>query len=47
MYHKLPEKASTRRKKNTRRVNWFDIHWRNTELLTDFLNPSGKIMGRY
>ena len=43
----MPEKARLRRKKNTRKVNWFDIHWRNTELLVDFLNPAGMIKGRY
>jgi len=30
-----------------RRVNYYDIHWRNCELLTDFLTPSGRIQGRF
>jgi ribosomal protein S18 len=47
MYHKMPEKASVKKKKYLRKVNWFDIHWRNTELLADFINPAGKIKGRF
>lgn len=31
----------------TRQVNWLDIHWRNTELLTKFMNNASKIRGRY
>lgn len=28
-------------------MNWQDIHWRNTELLTKFLNTGGQIKNRY
>lgn len=43
----MPVKASAKRKKFMRKVNWYDIHWRNCELLTDFLTESGRIQSRY
>ncbi|EGR32490.1 hypothetical protein IMG5_081240 [Ichthyophthirius multifiliis] len=47
---KIYEKPLTKaqlRKQNIRRLNYFDIHWRNTELLSQFLNTSCFIRNKY
>lgn len=46
-YHYKPLSYKQLRKKNIRYINWLDIHWRNTQLLTKFLNQSGKIVNKF
>ena len=46
-YHLREMKRGERRKLNKKHLKDYDIDWRNTELLTKFLNPSGQIQNRY
>jgi hypothetical protein len=43
----MPEKKSQKRKKSLRNVNSLNIHWRNLDLISDFVNNAGKIKNRY
>lgn len=46
-YHYKPLSKAQMRRRNKKAIDWLDIHWRNTELLTKYLNPSGKIKSRF
>ncbi len=46
-FHYMPEKKSQKRKKSLRNVNSLNIHWRNLDLISDFVNNAGKIKNRY
>lgn len=44
--HEAPLTKAQVRKQHLRRINYFDIHWRNTELITQFVNSSGCIKSK-
>ncbi|EAR96961.2 ribosomal protein S18 (macronuclear) [Tetrahymena thermophila SB210] len=44
--HEIPLTKAQTRKQSIRKINYFDIHWRNTELITQFVNNSGCIKNK-
>lgn len=47
IHHPSVKSRFQKRSERVRRVNNYDIHWRNTEFLIQFLNRSAKIRSRF
>ncbi|KRX04932.1 Ribosomal protein S18 [Pseudocohnilembus persalinus] len=41
--HHMPLSEAEKRKRNQRQINYYDIHWRNTELISQFMNAASNI----